>query len=150
MNRPSRVGLAIGLVVGGPMMLVGIVGLAQHMDATPPSSYLRFFVGSDLVHDAIVAPIAGVIAFLVLRRLPPTTRSPIRAALFGSAIVIAIAWPALRSYGRMRAPDNKTVQPLNYATAVATTVVVVWAACALWLIILVVRERARRTRNIPR
>ena len=99
-------------------MLVGIVGILRHTDATPPSSYLQFFVGGDLVHDLVVAPIAALVAFVVLRRDAGGRRAaPLRAALFGSAVMIAIAWPGIRHYGRMRAPDNVSVQPLNYATS---------------------------------
>ncbi|HYL53007.1 MAG TPA: hypothetical protein VEZ15_13615 [Acidimicrobiia bacterium] len=150
MNRPSRAGLALGLAAGVPVMLIGIIGLVQHMDASPPPSFLKFFVGSDVVHDAVVAPIAGVVGFLVVRRLPAAVRGPVRGALFGSAVLIAVTWPALRGYGRMRAPDNKTVQPLNYATAVATAVAMVWAVCALWLALVLIRERRRRVAELRR
>jgi len=117
-----NLGLGIGLLVGVPMMLIGVIGLIRHTDATPPSSYLKFFIGGDLVHDLLVAPLAALVAFVVLRRVPSIVRAPLRAALFGSAVVIAIAYPGIRHFGRMRAPDNKTVQPLNYATATLTVV----------------------------
>jgi hypothetical protein len=142
-----RVGLLIGLVLGGPVMLVGIVGLLHHTDATPPSSYFRFFIGGDLIHDFVVAPIAAAIAFLLLRRTPLVARAPLRAALFGTAVVIAIGWPGIRMYGRMRAPDNATVQPLNYATAVATAVAVVWVIAGLWLLAARMIER-RASRSV--
>ncbi len=58
--------------------------------------------------------------------------------------MIAIAWPGIRHYGRMRAPDNVSVQPLNYATSTATAVVVVWAIAAVWLVVAIVRVRAER------
>ena len=96
---------------------------------------------SDIVHDLVVAPIAALIAIVVIRRAPAITRAPLRAALFGSAVVVAVAWPALRGYGRMRTPDNASVQPLNYATAVATVVAVVWVISALWLGVIWIRKR---------
>jgi hypothetical protein len=142
--EPNRIGLAIGLVLGIPVMLIGIVGIVRHTDATPPSSYLRFFVGGDLLHDLVVAPVAALVAFVVLRRAPAVARGPLRAALFGSAVMIAIAWPGIRHYGRMRAPDNISVQPLNYATSTATAVAVVWAIAAMWLVIALIRTREKR------
>jgi hypothetical protein len=147
-DDPNRVGLAIGLALGVPVMLVGVVGIIRHTDATPPSSYLRFLIGGDLVHDLVVAPIAALVAFVVLRRTPAVARGPLRAALFGSAVMIAVAWPGIRHYGRMRAPDNLSVQPLNYATSTATAVAVVWGIAALWLGIAVLRRR-NRARNSP-
>jgi hypothetical protein len=142
-HETNVVGLAIGLVLGLPLMLIGIVGILRDTAATPPSSFLRFFVGGDLVHDLVVAPIAALVAFVVLRRTPVIARGPLRAALFGSAVMIAIAWPGIRHYGRMRAPDNVSVQPLNYATSTATAVAVVWAIAAVWLAIAIVRARGQ-------
>jgi hypothetical protein len=142
-HETNVIGLAIGLVLGVPLMLIGVVGILRHTAATPPSSYLRFFVGGDLVHDLVVAPIAALVAIVVLRRTPAIARGPLRAALFGSAVMVAIAWPGIRHYGRMRAPDNVSVQPLNYATSTATAVAVVWAIAALWLAIAIVRTRGK-------
>jgi len=126
-------------------MAVGIANFAANFNATDFRSFLRYYVGGDIVHDFVVAPIAAVIGIIVIRRAPSITRAPLRAALFGSAVVVAVAWPALRGYGRMRTPDNASVQPLNYATAVATVVGVVWVISALWLGVIWLRER----RHVP-
>jgi len=149
LTETSRVGLGIGLLLGVPTMLIGVVGLLRHTDATPPSSYLKFFLGGDIVHDAVVAPIAALIAFLVVRRVPAIARAPLRAALFGSAVVIAIAWPGIRHYGRMRTPDNATVQPLNYATSTLTAVGVVATIATLWFVVTLVRARRRVAPSQP-
>jgi hypothetical protein len=138
---PNPAGLLVGLVVGIPLMIVGLLGLLHHLDATPPSSYLRFFIGGDLLNDFVVLPIAALVGVLVLRRVPEIGRGPLRGALFTSAIVVAVAWPALRGYGRMRAPDNISVQPLNYATAVGAVLVVVWVGAAIWFVIALIRAR---------
>ena len=126
-------------------MLIGAIGLLRHTDATPPSSYLRFFVGGDIVHDFVVAPIVALVAFFVVRRVPAIVRAPLRAALFGSAVIVAIAWPGIRHYGRMRAPDNLTVQPLNYATSTLTAVGVVVAIATVWFVVALVRSRRPAT-----
>ncbi len=139
--RADRLGLAVGLVVGVPIMLIGVIGIWRHPAATPIGNYLRFFIGADIVHDLVVAPVAAVVAFVVLRRVPTVVRAPLRAALFGSAVAVAVAWPAIRHYGRMRTPDNPTVQPLNYATSTLTVIAVVVAISLMWLIVAVVRAR---------
>jgi hypothetical protein len=145
----SRLGLSIGLLCGTPVMLVGGVGLLRHTDATPPSSYLKFLVGGDIVHDLVVAPIVALVAFFVVRRVPAIARAPLRAALFGSAVVVAIAWPGIRQYGRMRAPDNLTVQPLNYATSTLTAVGVVIAVATVWFVVELVRSRRTVATSSP-
>ncbi|MDQ1477823.1 MAG: hypothetical protein QOE62_3052 [Actinomycetota bacterium] len=139
----NLIGLGIGLVVGVPMMLVGAIGIWRHTDATPIGNYLKFFIGGDIIHDLVVAPIAVAVGFLVLRRVPPVVRAPLRAALFTSAVVIAVAWPGIRHYGRTRTPDNPSVQPLNYTTAALTAVGVVVAIAMVWLVISLLR--AHRT-----
>ena len=144
------VGLLVGLVLGLPFMAVGILDFVNHFDATEFESFARFYVGADVLHDLVVAPIAALIGVLVIRRMPVIARAPVRAALFGTAIVVAVAWPALRGYGRMRTPDNASVQPLDYTTAVATVVAVVWAIAATWLALeLVAARRSRRRAEAP-
>ena len=142
-KRPPA-GLLLGLCVGLPMMLVGVVGLVQNPDATPPSSFLRFFVGGDVLHDVVVAPLALLVGVLVIQRMPRFARIPLGSALFATAVAVAMAWPALRGYGRDRAPDNSTVQPLNYSTALATVLAVIWLVALVWLIASAVRRAHRR------
>ena len=59
--------------------------------------------------------------------------------------MIAVAWPGIRHYGRMRAPDNATVQPLNYATATLTAIGVVVAVAAVWFLVDWIRARRPET-----
>ena len=49
----------------------------------------------------------------------------------------------------MRAPDNISVQPLNYATSTATAVAVVWAIAAVWLVIALARGEGAQGRAFP-
>jgi hypothetical protein len=147
MKENDTRGLLVGLALGVPLMLVGVVGMLQHLRSTPPSSFLRFFVGGDLVHDFVVAPVAVAVGLLVVRRFPARLRAPLRAALFASAVLVAIAWPALRGYGRARVPDNPTVDPLDYGTAIASALAVVWAGAACWVAAIVLRRRRRPLRS---
>jgi hypothetical protein len=141
-NRAERTGLIAGLVLGAPFLVVGTLLIVNNLDATPPSSYLRFLVGGHVVHDAVVAPVALVIGYFLVGRAPALARAPLRAALFTSAVVVAIAWPGIRQYGRMRTPTNPTVQPLNYSNSVAIALVVVWVLAALWLVVARTRAHA--------
>jgi hypothetical protein len=96
-TRSERIGLVVGLLIGLPMMAWGVYALAIHRAGSPTASVARFFIGGDVVHDIIVAPIAALIGVLVLRRVPALARAQVRAALFTTAIVIAIAWPGIRA-----------------------------------------------------
>ena len=65
-----------------------------------------------------------------------------RAGIFATAIVIAIAWAPLHAYGHATAPGNSSVEPLNYATAVPTVLVAVWALAAGWFTVSVFQRRS--------
>ena len=72
--------------------------------------------------------------------------APVRAGLFAFAVAILVGWAALRGYGRDQVPDNATVDPLNYGTALLTVVAIIWAGVALWCGVASYRfRRATRT-----
>jgi len=132
-------------VVGGAICLYGLHGLIRALDGVISRQFLQWFVGADLAHDLIVAPAACAVGVIVARLVPTSARAQVRAGLFATAIVIAIAWAPLRSYGHASAPGNTSVEPLNYATAVATVLLVVWALAGGWLVLSTLRRRANRS-----
>lgn len=137
MNAERRSGGATfwaGAVSGIGIMLFGLRGLLENARATEPPASLAWLVGADLVHDLLIAPAACLVGVLLTRALPRPWRAPIRGALFATAIVLAVGWAPLRGYGRATVPDNPTVQPLHYGTAVATVLVVVWLIALAWLL----------------
>jgi hypothetical protein len=140
-NRADRIGLAIGLAIGVPMMAWGVWAFFVHSAGNPRANVLRFFIGGDVIHDVVVAPVAALVGIVLVARVPEVARAQLRAALFTTAIVVAVAWPGIRAYGHMRVPDNGSVQPLNYATAVPTVVAFVWVVCGLWFIVDLRRSR---------
>ena len=71
--------------------------------------------------------------------MPTPWRWPIRAAAIGSAIVLAVSYPALRGFGRETAPGNATVLPLDYTTAVLTVLSVIWVAALVTGLIATIR-----------
>lgn len=133
-----------GVVVGGAIMAFGVRGLLDAAPATRPVQAGLGVVGLAVLHDALVAPLACVIGALVAARLPEPFRGPVRAGLLASAVALLVAWPGLRGYGRAQVPDNPTVQPLNYASALVTVLAVTWVLVALWVV-----ARWRRGRITP-
>jgi len=129
----------IGLAVGGAVIGVGVVGGLRAASSTKPLLLTAWLLGGLLAHDALIAPLACLIGIAAARAVPASARVPLQAGLFASAIVIAVAYPALRGYGR--SPDNPTVQPLDYATATLTVLAVVWASAAVWTGLRVLRTR---------
>ncbi len=129
----------IALVIGGAIMAFGIRGALDELSSFP--DVVRWVIGADLIHDFVIAPIAVGIGWAVGRVVSMRWRAPIQAGLMATAITVAIGWPGLRGYGRHLVPDNPSVQPLNYATAVGTVVGIIWAVVAIWLITRALRPR---------
>jgi hypothetical protein len=122
----------IGAVIGIGIMAFGVKGLLDAAPSTQPHQVGLSLLGLDLLHDTIVAPIVCLVGLVLTRFLPNRIRVPVRAGLFASAIVILVGWAALRGYGHDQVPDNPTVDPLNYGTAVLTVLSFVWAAVLTW------------------
>jgi hypothetical protein len=135
-------GFWIAVVIGGAIGGYGLLGLLQAAPATRPPQALLGALGLDLLHDAVLAPIACVVGYVIVRRLPALVRRPVRAGLFATFVVLVVGWAPLRGYGRARVPDNPTVGPLDYPTAIATVLVVVWLLVAAWVACAWLRRRA--------
>jgi hypothetical protein len=138
-----HIALVLGLALGLPFVAVGVIEIARDQAGTPPQRFVTWVLGGNVVVDLFVVPAASLIGIAIVRRMPDALRAPIRAALFATAVVLALAWPALRGYGRDRVPSNPSVQPLNYATATLTVLAVVWVVTALWSGVIMVRARRR-------
>ncbi|HEX6311569.1 MAG TPA: TIGR04282 family arsenosugar biosynthesis glycosyltransferase [Acidimicrobiia bacterium] len=145
MRAPSGWQFWAGLAAGIPVMAFGVGWVLGHPGRGKPVELAKWVVGADLLHDAVLAPVACLVGVLVVARLPGTVRAPVRAGLFTSAIVFAVGYPALRGFGRN--PTNPTELPLDYATAVATALGVVWVLVGLWWAVAVWTTR-RSTRSV--
>ena len=134
-------------LVGGAITLYGLRGLLRALGGITSREFLQWFVGADLAHDLIVAPAACLVGVLIARLVPASGRAQVRAGVFATAVVIAIAWAPLHAYGHTTAPGNSSVEPLNYTTAVLTVLVVVWALAAGWFAIEALWRRRHRIRT---
>jgi hypothetical protein len=134
----------VALPVGAGLMAFGAVGLVQDTGLSAAADVARWFVGADLAHDFVLAPLACLIGFAVARVLPGVCRAPIQAALLTSGVLLIVVFPALRGFGRDQVPDNPSVQPLDYTSSTLTALAIVWTLAAVWLVVRVVRARETR------
>jgi hypothetical protein len=121
-------------VLGGSIIAFGIRGALHDAAATGPVDFFAWLVGADLVHDLLIAPAVCTIGVVVARTLPRVVRVPLQSGLVMSALVLIVAWPGLRGYGRDQVPDNPTVHPLDYTSAVLTVLGAVWLGVAIWIV----------------
>ncbi len=132
-EAPSGAVFWIAATIGIGIMAFGLRGLFDNSKATQPLEFAKWFIGADLLHDLVIAPVALLVGVVVARIIPRPWRLPVQAGLFATAIVLAVGWAPLRGYGRDVAIGNTTVLPLDYSTAVATVVGVVWLVILVWL-----------------
>jgi hypothetical protein len=139
-----RTGFWIACVVGWCVIGYGIVGLVGAKGGAREAWEVAAWVaGGHVVHDLVVLPLTVLVGFGVARLVGPPWRGPVRAGLMASAVIVAVAYPALRGFGRK--PGNPSVLPLDYATATLTVLGVAWAIVALWVSTRVWRRRATRS-----
>ncbi len=141
-EQPGR-GFWIGLALGTPVMLYGAVEMVQQVGWPRAFNVATWLGGGLLLHDLVLVPVVLALVWLVGRFAPAVVRTPLQTGILGSGLVLAVAWPALRGYGDR--PDNATVHPLDYGSAVLTVLALLWAAVVLWSAVAFVR----RTRTHP-
>ena len=130
-----------GVVLGWALMGFGLALLVLDGGVGRVLDVGTWVVGLDLAHDLVLAPIATLVAVGVLAVVPRGWRAPLLAGLGATVVVLLLAWPLLGGYGRT---DNPTELPLDYPTAVATVLGVVWGLVALWFGVLATRALRRR------
>jgi hypothetical protein len=142
--RGGRTAVLGGLVVGYGVMAFGVIGLVQHASLDRALQVALWVGGVDVLHDLVLAPIVCLVGLAIARVAPPAWRWPLLGGAIGTAIVVAVSYPALRGFGRDTAPGNSTVLPLNYGTAVLTVLAIVWAiAIAAGLVAMIASRRPR-------
>lgn len=138
-----------GLVLRGALCGAGLVlfvvaaryAAVRSLDVRP-GLWVRWLLTAAILHDVVVAPLVIVVGWLVVRYAPPPVKAPLQAGLILTAVLVAMAWPALRDYGSI--PSNPTYLPRDYATGLAATLGLVWAACGAWAAGRLARSRSRR------
>ena len=141
-ERPG-LGFWIGLALGTPIMAYGAYELVAQVGWPRAFDVATWLGGGLLLHDLVLVPIVLASVWGIGRVAPPAVRNPLRAGILGSALIVAVAWPALRGYGDR--PDNATVHPLDYGSAVLTALAILWGAVVLWSVLAIVRRRRIRT-----
>lgn len=141
-----RVGLVLRIlagVAGVAMFVVAARYVAVRSIDVRPKLWVEWWVSAAVLHDAIVAPLAILLGWVVVRFAPRVVKAPVQAGLILSAVVVAVSFPALRGYGRI--PSNRTYLPRHYGTGLAAALALVWAACAAWALVRAVQDgRSRR------
>jgi hypothetical protein len=124
----------ITLATGWIVIVYGVVQLFANKDRTAGALRIAAWVASGhAVHDLLVVPVALASGTVLAAVLAPHLRAPVRAGLLGSAFVLAVAYPALRGFGRK--PGNPSLLPLDYVSSVASALAIVWTSVLVWSLV---------------
>jgi hypothetical protein len=121
--RVSRIVLALlGLAGLGYGALLGVrFTLRSFGDGR---SAAAFFIGGPVVHDAVVAPLVGVVGLLISRWVGRNWRVPVRVGAAVSGVLVLLAVPALwRAYAGQANPG---LDDRNYGLGLGLFLVAVW------------------------
>ena len=134
--------------IGWTVMAGAVVGAVADRRDAQPTVLARWLVGGALLHDLLWLPIVAVIGAVLARagrsgRVP----APVRWAIATSAVLVLIAWPFVRGYGRNR--GNPSLLPRNYAHGLVAYLLLTWVLAGLALAVGRWRARRRATRPGP-
>src|SRR5262245_56477695 len=111
-------------------MVYGVVELVQQAGWSRALGVGRWFAGGLLLHDLVLVPVVLAVVWAIGRLTPVPVHTPLRVAVLGTGLIVALGWPGLRGYGNK--PDNATIHPLDYGSAVLTVLVLLWGAALAW------------------
>lgn len=136
----------ITTVIGWSVMAGAVIGAVADRRDAQPTVLARWLVGAALLHDLLWLPIVALVG-AVLARAGRGGRVPaaVRWAIATSAVLVLIAWPFVRGYGRNR--GNPSLLPRNYAHGLVAYLLLTWFLAGLALA--VGRWRTVRRRAAP-
>ena len=111
--------------------VIGVVGLAMlgygallAVDTKPVLETGFWFVGGTVLHDAVIAPVVGVVGWLVVRVVPAAWRAPVAIGAALTGVLALLTLPEL--VRRYPAPVNPGLHERNYLPALGISLAVVW------------------------
>lgn len=88
--------------IGAVGVALGLVGVYAFFSQVPAYQWLgtaAWLSAGVVAHDALIAPGAVLVGLLVLPRVPPRARAPLRAALIGVAVLVVLTVPLMVTGG---------------------------------------------------
>lgn len=113
----------------------GLAGLLRNAGQTKPESWITWFAGLLVMHDAVLAPAMILASAVLLFVVPSRIRPALQATLLIAGSVVLVAVPVLTGEGRLA--TNPSILPLPYwrnlgvvlgVVAVAGIAAAAWAA----------------------
>jgi hypothetical protein len=110
------------------------------MTPTRPSS-AGWLIGSAAVHDLVLLPVVGVVAWTLRRAIPAASWPAVRAGALVAGTLALVRWPYVRGYGASR--GNPSLLPRDYTLGTLLAIAVILIVTAVAATAAVVRARRR-------
>ncbi len=124
---PSGALFWISAVAGAALVAVGIRGMLATQELERIVNWALYAGGAIVLHDALLAPVALAVGWLLARHAPAIARPVLQSALIVSATVAVATAPVWLERGATRYPDNATILPdASYPANLALVLGVIW------------------------
>jgi hypothetical protein len=140
-GSPSPRGLVVGLVLGVPVMLVGIRSAVVDAHDTHPAELSRWLIGAAAGHDLVLLPVIGTLAWTLRRVVPAAVWPAVRAGAIVIGTLALVSWPYARGYGA--SPGNPSLLPRDYVLGPVVASAAIAAVTAVVALVALVRHRRR-------
>ncbi|GAB91306.1 hypothetical protein [Gordonia rhizosphera] len=114
------------LIIVGVLAIANGVALIWDFSRSDQVSIVLWLALGLIAHDAILAPVALGVAWLVRRVLPPDWWKPVLLALAYTNILLLLALPVILPRPAGQYPDNPTVLDRNYGLGLMVAIIAVW------------------------
>ena len=133
----------IGLTIGWGLIAYGVRGVFVDASATQPVQLFAWVLGAAVVHDALIAPLALVVSWLLSSVFARRAANALKVGVAVSAVLTAFSWALVRGYRRRRTLPSAL--PLDYGRNLVVSLVVIWVAVALYIAVRSLLPGRRRT-----
>ncbi|MCP2167230.1 hypothetical protein [Goodfellowiella coeruleoviolacea] len=102
---------------------------------------VAWLVGGPVLHDVVLAPVAGGLGWLLAHRLGPVWATPVRAGATATGVLVLLAVPLL--WRLHSGPVNPGLHDRDHPLGVALALAVVWLLVLLAGLVRTARHRRR-------
>jgi hypothetical protein len=110
--------------VGWCIIGAAVVGAWSDRRDARPGQLARWVLGGAIAHDLLWLPLVALVGTVLTRLARGRLPWPVTWALATSAVMLAVAWPFVRGYGRQA--GNPSLLPRNYGAGVLVYLAAIW------------------------